>query len=69
MVNNNKATIEKIINELKKIEKDKEVIINFTPNQIEDEFYSAGFDKEYVVLKNTIEIISKRVVEKGDVYE
>lgn len=69
MVNNNKETIKKIIQELKEIEKDEEVIINFIPNQIEDEFYSIGFNKEYVVLKNTIEIISKRCIEKEKIYE
>ena len=69
MVNNNKETVKKIIQELKEIEKDKDVIINFIPNQIEDEFYSIGFDKEYVVLKNTIEIVSKRCIEKEKIYE
>lgn len=69
MVNNNKETIKKIIQELKEIEKDEDVIINFIPNQIEDEFYSIGFDKEYVVLKNTIEIISKRCIEKEKTHE
>ena len=69
MVNNNKETVKKIIKELKEIEKDKDVIINFIPNQIEDEFYSIGFDKEYVVLKNTIEIVSKRCIEKEKIYE
>lgn len=69
MVNNNKETIKKIIQELKEIEKDEDVIINFIPNQIEDEFYSIGFDKEYVVLKNTIEIVSKRCIEKEKIYE
>ena len=69
MVNNNKETIKKIIQELKEIEKDEDVIINFIPNQIEDEFYSIGFNKEYVVLKNTIEIISKRCIEKEKIYE
>lgn len=64
MVNNNKETIKKIIQELKEIEKDEYVIINFIPNQIEDEFYSIGFGKEYVVLKNIIEIVSKRCIEK-----
>lgn len=69
MVNNNKETIKKIIQELKEIEKDEYVIINFIPNQIEDEFYSIGFDKEYVVLKNIIEIVSKRCIEKEKIYE
>ncbi len=69
MVNNNKETIKKIIKELKEIEKDENVIINFIPNQIEDEFYSIGFDKKYVVLKNTIEIVSKRCIEKEKLYE
>lgn len=69
MVNNNKEIIKKIIQELKEIEKDEYVIINFIPNQIEDEFYSIGFDKEYVVLKNTIEIVSKRCIEKEKIYE
>lgn len=69
MVNNNKETIKKIIQELKEIEKDEDVIINFIPNQIEDEFYSIGFYKEYVVLKNTIEIVSKRCIEKEKIYE
>ncbi len=66
MVNNNKDTIERIIKELKKIENDEEVIVNFIPNQIEEEFSSLGFKKDYVILKNVIEITSKRVKEKED---
>lgn len=63
MTNNNKHVIGRIIKELKKIEKDEEVIVNFIPNQIEQEFHSTGFDKDYVILKNVIEIISKRPIE------
>lgn len=63
MTNNNKHVIGQIIKELKKIEKDDEVIVNFIPNQIEDEFHSIGFNKDYVILKNVIEIVSKRPIE------
>lgn len=63
MTNNNKHVIGQIIKELKKIEKDDEVIVNFIPNQIEDKFSSIGFNKDYVILKNVIEIISKRPIE------
>lgn len=63
MTNNNKSVIVQIIKELKKIEKDDEVIVNFIPNQIEEEFSSLGFNKDYVILKNVIEIISKRPIE------
>ncbi len=63
MMNNNKHVIGQIIKELKKIEKDDEVIVNFIPNKIENEFSSIGFNKDYVILKNVIEIISKRPIE------
>lgn len=56
--------IKKIIAALKKIENDDEVNIRFESNVIEYQFSSAF--GEYAILKNVIEIISKRPVEIGD---
>lgn len=61
---NNKAIIKKIIEELKKIEKDEDVIVNFFPNEIEEEYFT--WNERYVLLKNTIEIKSKRLVKADD---
>lgn len=60
----NKKVIDKIIKMLKEVAEDKEVEINFIPNQIVDEFHSIGFNENYVVLKNVVEIKSKRPVKK-----
>jgi hypothetical protein len=62
-VKKRKDVIKEIIKELKKIENDEEVSIRFSPNQIEQEFHIIGFNKDYVILKNVIEIISKRPIE------
>lgn len=60
----NKKVIDKIIKMLKEVAEDKEVEINFIPNQIVDEFHSIGFNEDYIVLKNVVEIKSKRPVKK-----
>ena len=61
---NKNEMIKKIIDTLKKIENDDEVNIRFESNVIEYQFSSAF--GEYAILKNVIEIISKRPVEIGD---
>lgn len=64
-----KDVIKEIIKELKKIENDEEISIRFSPNQIEQEFHSIGFNKDYVILKNVIEIISERPIESKNYLE
>lgn len=61
----NKKIIEDITKMLKEVAEDKEVEINFIPNQIVDEFHSIGFNEDYVVLKNVVEIKSKRPIKKA----
>lgn len=61
----NKKIIEDITKMLKEVAEDKEVEINFIPNQIVDEFHSIGFNENYVVLKNVVEIKSKRPIKKA----
>lgn len=61
---NKKETIKKIIEELKKIEKDDEVEITFYKNVVD---YTFGYlDGSYAILKNVIEIVSKRPVKTSD---
>ena len=60
----NKKVIDKIIKMLKEVAEDTDVEINFIPNQIVDEFHSIGFNEDYVLLKNVVEIKSKRPVKK-----
>ena len=62
----NKEVIERIIKELKKIENDDDIVINFIPNEVVEEFHSLGFNEDYVLLKNVIEIQSKRPVKKEE---
>ena len=64
-VQTNKKIIDKITKMLKEVAEDKEVEINFIPNQIVDEFHSIGFDEDYIILKNVIEIKSKRPIKKA----
>lgn len=61
-----KERINKIITELKKIENDDEVEVRFEHNVIEYQFKSFSSSSSYAILKNVIEIISKRPVEIGD---
>lgn len=61
---NKNEMIKKIVDTLKKIENDDEVNIRFESNVIEYQF--SGASGEYAILKNVIEIISKRPVEIGD---
>ena len=61
---NKNEVIKRIIAALKKIENDDEVEIKFQSNVIEYQFSSLL--GEYAILKNVIEIISKRPVEIGD---
>ena len=65
---NNKEMIEKIIPELKRIEKDQDIEINFTPNVVEEAWYDFN-GESYVILKNVIEIKSKRFMKVDDIYE
>ena len=61
---NKNEVIKRIIASLKKIENDDEVEIKFQSDVIEYQFSSLL--GEYAILKNVIEIISKRPVEIGD---
>ena len=61
---NKKETIKRIIEELKKIEKDDEVDITSSKNVVDYTFNS--FDGSFAILKNVIEIVSKRPVKTSD---
>lgn len=56
--------IDKIIETLEQLKEDEEIEINFTPNQIDTEYH--GVDGDYVLLKNIIEIKSKRFIKVDD---